>query len=234
MYNNPFVPNEKAVGVFINSDYAYLFDNSKIGVVSVFGADILPRYIRNHPDINLFSGYYQLFLSKTCVLHDPIGLAKDKKSSEVELSNTHRGYNKLNAFILSDTIFGNLEVLDKNLVLQYKNAVHTKQTYAKCSTALINDKAAITDDTSVFKAIKSAGFDALLIEKGDIKLDTKDYGFIGGSCGLISPNLLAFAGDCATHRDYIAIKDFARNHNCYLEILCKGELLDIGGIIPIF
>ncbi len=233
MHNNPFVPTKKVSKVFINSDFRHLFNNTDIKTISVSGADILPKYIRNHPDINIFNSTDYLFVSSISTIQNYESVYDGKEVVTLQLGKTHNKYNKLNAFVLSSTIFGNLKILDINLINQYKHAVNTNQTYAKCSTAIINNSAAITDDIGIYNAIKSSGFDALLVEKGDILLETKDYGFIGGSCGLIEPFLLAFAGEYKTHRSYIAIRDFARNHNCYLESLCKGVLLDIGGILPV-
>ena len=73
----------------------------------------------------------------------------------------------------------------------------------------------------------------LVIEKGDIKLEGMEYGFIGGTCGLIGPRLLAFCGNIEKHRDYKQIKAFAKRHNTDLISLCSGKLIDIGSIIPI-
>ncbi len=233
MIYNPFVPTDKVKAVAINSDYIHLLKSMNIAIIPINGDKNIPEYIRNHTDLNFFNTTNKLFLSEITLTDENNTLFNNKPIKKVKLGKTYNEYNKLNAFVLSETIFGNLKILDKDLIDSYKCSVNIKQSYAKCSTAIVSDKAAITDDISVYKAIINSGFDALLISKGDIKLNSKDYGFIGGASGLIDKNLLAFTGDIKTHSDYIAIKEFTRNHSCYIESLCKGSLLDIGGILPI-
>ena len=73
----------------------------------------------------------------------------------------------------------------------------------------------------------------LKIQKGFISLPGYDYGFIGGCCGKLSKNILAFTGKIESHPDYNNIKDFCRNYNVNVLSLTNDDLLDIGGILPI-
>ena len=72
-----------------------------------------------------------------------------------------------------------------------------------------------------------------MIEKGSVRINKYDYGFIGGCCGLIDKNTLLFNGDLSLHSDFDKIKKFLYDNNVnYIDI--KGKpLMDIGSIIPI-
>lgn len=111
---------------------------------------------------------------------------------------------------------------------------HCNQGYVGCSSVLISPYAAMTDDESVCDAFYRIGLDCLMLSKGQIKLSGYSYGFIGGSCGLIDKNLIAFNGSLETHNDAEKIKSFLNKYNIGYVELTDDPLTDIGGIVPIF
>ena len=142
---------------------------------------------------------------------------------------------KLNFTVTDNFIIGNFSHIDKTLLREagFKKAINVKQGYSKCSTLIIDEQSAVTDDVSIFKALQKNGFDVLLISKGDIYLQGHEYGFIGGSSGKISKNTVVFFGDITKHRDFEKIKAFLSEHGC--DFVCSdcGELRDIGGIVAL-
>lgn len=118
-------------------------------------------------------------------------------------------------------------------LLRDKNIIHTNQRYAKCSCAVIGENALITSDSGIYKICLENKIDVLKISSGDILLDGYEYGFIGGCCGFISKNTLAFTGNVKLHRDFENMHDFARNYGVELYSLTNEKLYDIGGIIPV-
>ncbi len=114
-----------------------------------------------------------------------------------------------------------------------KNILHTNQSYAKCSTAVVGENAVITADAGICKICGMNDIDVLKISQGDILLDGYAYGFIGGCCGLIDKDTLVFSGNVKLHRDYENIKAFARNYHVELVSLGNEKLYDIGGILPL-
>ena len=85
----------------------------------------------------------------------------------------------------------------------------------------------MTDDKSVFTAAGKFLNDVLFISKGSIRLKGYDYGFIGGCCGKIDKDKIAFNGELSSHSDYKLILDFLhRNHIECIE-LKRGRLDDI-------
>lgn len=143
----------------------------------------------------------------------------------------------LNVCIFGDNLIANLNYTDKKILdfcLENNfNILHTNQGYAKCSSAIISNNALITSDESIYRLCKNNKIDVLKISNGGIKLDGYNYGFIGGTCGFIDKNTLAFSGNIKLHKDYLNIKDFAKNYNINLLSLSNEMLYDIGGILPI-
>ncbi len=114
------------------------------------------------------------------------------------------------------------------------NLYHCNQGYVGCSSVLIAQNAAMTDDESVYDTFRRIGSDCLMLSKGQIKLSGYSYGFIGGCCGFIDKNLIAFNGKLSTHNDADKIKSFLNKFNVSYVELTDEPLTDIGGIVPIF
>lgn len=114
------------------------------------------------------------------------------------------------------------------------NLYHCNQGYVGCSSVLISHNAAMTDDESVYDTFRRIGLDCLMLSKGQIKLSGYSYGFIGGCCGFIDKNLIAFNGTLSTHNDSSIIESFLSKYNVNYVELTDKPLTDIGGIVPIF
>ena len=108
--------------------------------------------------------------------------------------------------------------------------INTRQGYAKCSLALIDENSVITSDEGTAKALKNAGLDVLLIEKGYVRLEGYDYGFIGGACGRVG-NVMVFNGNLAAHPDYGRIESFILSKGLLLKFFPEYPLEDIGSVI---
>ncbi len=73
----------------------------------------------------------------------------------------------------------------------------------------------------------------LRIRPGDIRLPGYSYGFIGGCCGKLAPDMMAFTGKLDKHRDGTRIKAFLGDRGVRTLELLEGELLDVGGLIAL-
>ncbi len=111
--------------------------------------------------------------------------------------------------------------------------IEVKQGYARCSTAIVSENAVMTSDRTIAQACEENGVEALLLQEGHIRLDGYPHGFVGGCCGFIDKDILAFTGDIFTHPDGERMADFMTRHS--VKFLClTGEMLtDIGGILPL-
>lgn len=140
----------------------------------------------------------------------------------------------LNCADIGDYLICNTAITHPSILNTHKIVINVRQGYSKCSVCIADRNTIITDDASVYNAVKP--FDdikCLLIEKGSVVIEKYDYGFIGGCSGLIGKNKLFFNGDLSTHKNYKEIYEFLSENNiAYFDIKNK-PLTDIGSILPI-
>ena len=114
--------------------------------------------------------------------------------------------------------------------VKHKVLIDVKQGYTKCSTVVINDSAFITSDKSIHKELFKKGYDVLLIEPGNIKLPGLNYGFIGGTCGMLNHNTIVFYGSLEYHPQKQEIINFLHKYNITPIYLTDEPLIDRGSI----
>lgn len=139
----------------------------------------------------------------------------------------------LNALNFSDYFLHNLKYTDENLMSYVKNKtlINVKQGYSKCSCALMPDNSIITSDKSIYSALENVNVDVLFVPPGDILLPGLDYGFIGGCCGGIDENKVAFFGNLNHYKYGDEIIDFLNKRNLEPIYLSSGKLIDRGSLL---
>ncbi len=200
--------------------------------------NVLPEPVCDHPDIQfLHLGNNHIL---TCAEHLCIGdLQEDFNINKIkeECSDKYPGDVLLNCTVIGKHIICNKKTVASE-VLEFADnngytIINVNQGYARCSVAVINENAIITDDISIFTAAQFFLNDVLFVSKGSIRLNGYNYGFIGGCCGKISNDKIAFNGRLDSHQDCDKIKSFLYKYSIdYIE-LCDDVLTDIGGIIPL-
>ena len=190
--------------------------------------------ISRHADVlYLKTGDKEIYISD-CQKNN-IQLLKDLGYSvkEVSLSPGYKTESKLNMVVTDNTIICNPNIcLQYNLSYLDKKIISVKQGYTKCSTIVLSDNDFITEDEGIYTTLKSVGKNCLLIEKGFVKLDGYDYGFIGGaSMFLENHSTLIFTGDITKHPNYNILKDFCNSINIEIDWINEIQLTDIGGMI---
>lgn len=139
----------------------------------------------------------------------------------------------LNAAIIGKAVILNPKTVTPLADFSPFTAIPVRQGYTKCSVMPVDDNSLITDDHAIAARAAAAGLEVLEVSKGDVCLDGREYGFIGGCCGLIAPDKMLFNGSLAAHRDGEKIEAFLLSHG--ISCVCVGEqpLTDIGGILPL-
>ena len=99
--------------------------------------------------------------------------------------------------------------------------------------AVVSDNAIITSDPGLYSLCLKNQIDVLRISPGYIELEGYDYGFIGGCCSLLAPDILAFSGAVEKHPDYQNIRSFCLNRHVFPVSLSGETLYDIGGMIQL-
>ena len=153
-----------------------------------------------------------------------------------ELNPGYPDETALNNLILGNQMIGG-PAAAKNLArlqAQKLEFSEIRQGYTRCSAVPVQEKAVITADRNLGRLLQELGFDVLEIEpeKG-IQLKGYAYGFLGGSCGKISLNELAFCGDFSLLNQSQQIEAFLKKYDVKPISLCQGPIHDIGGIVAI-
>jgi len=141
----------------------------------------------------------------------------------------------LNALIMEKFFIHNLNYTDANLIAnqKIKIKINVQQGYTKCSVLPIGNNAIITSDKGICKTLSDENMDVLLIPPGDILLPSLDYGFIGGTGGMISQNKLAFFGELEHYCFGNDIYKFLYKYDIEAIPLKRGKLIDRGSLITI-
>lgn len=144
---------------------------------------------------------------------------------------------RLNCALIGNKIICNKKTVAREILefaeLNGLTVINVNQGYAKCSICVVNENVIITDDESIFVAAGNFFDDAQFISKGSIGLKGYSYGFIGGCCGKIDKDKIAFNGAVESHSDYKKIIDCLSRNSVECVELHQNPLYDIGGILPL-
>lgn len=208
-----------------------------IEIIKVSSSPKLYSAISGHPDIQI-----NIINKNKIMVHKDFPLSSLPKNSDLEivfannaLESTYPNNIFLNAVNLKDFFIHNLKFTDKNLLNEVsdKTLVNVKQGYTKCSCAVVSHNAIITSDVGIYNVLKKYPIDVLGIPSGDILLPELNYGFIGGCCGLISPDTLAFFGNLKHHSYGKDIEKFLIKHHVKPLYLSEENLIDRGSILTL-
>ncbi|MEG0133753.1 MAG: hypothetical protein RSB77_07335 [Bacilli bacterium] len=138
----------------------------------------------------------------------------------------------LNAVNTTNFFLHNINHTDKRLLQEIapKKLINVNQGYTKCSTVILSEKAFITSDNSIYTTLINLGYDVLLLPPGDILLPGLDYGFIGGTCGMLNSDTIVFYGNLNSYSHGNMVKAFLEKHNITPIYLSNSPLIDRGSI----
>ncbi len=212
--------------------------NLGVNIIKVPKHKNLYEAIDGHPDIqiNILNSSSIIISKNSCKeLFDSIPNNITVLESSLSLERKYPKDIYLNAVNLKNIFIHNLKYTDPILLenVKHKNLIDIKQGYSKCSIAVVSENAFITSDEGVYNSLKESNFDVLLIPSGDILLPGLNYGFIGGTCGLISKREMVFFGNLENHSYGKEILNFLKKHNVKAIYLSDGKLIDRGSILTI-
>lgn len=197
------------------------FENKGFSINLVTGSPNFSSLIASHPDI---------YMCRLGVRDEaPVFFGDSGKLGEKYPADIIYNAACTERFFIHNLKYTDSELLKAVDALGMKK-VNTRQGYSKCSIALIDESSAITSDEGSAKAMAGAGMDVLLIEKGHIVLKGYDYGFIGGTCGVVDGEII-FNGNLSAHPDFEAIREFIESRGVRLRYFPEYPLEDIGSII---
>ncbi len=235
------LPDRPAKLVLVSGEYPELAENLRllgIEAVTTLADNRLPGPVQWHPDMQVcFIGGSAIAL-KNSSLHN--SLAKHNifaSSTERFPKNTYPDDVLCNVLAWDRFVLGNRKTADKAVMEAAAELcaswIDVNQGYSACATALADKHSAITADEGIAGKLEQRGIEVLKICSEGIRLPGYSYGFIGGCCGKLAPDLMAFAGSLYKHPDGRRIKRFLNDHGIKAVELLEGELLDVGGIITL-
>lgn len=138
----------------------------------------------------------------------------------------------LNALNIKDIFLHYLKYTDENLLYNIKNKrlCNVKQGYSKCSTAVLNDSAIMTSDIKIYQILSYNGIRSLLLQPGNIELPGLNYGFIGGTCGILEEGSIAFFGNLNSYLYKDNVLKFLIKEDIKPVYLHNGNLIDRGSL----
>lgn len=236
---NPNLPENRVEKVIIGNHKKIIGLLEKHGIEAIILKDnqSVDYSVRNHADMACcYLGEGRIILDK---LQTEATEILKRSGMTVFLTESNISGKYPDDIQLNSAVFGcNLICLPKatnSIVLEEnkdKRLFSVKQGYCKCSVCPVSENAFITDDAGIYNKTKDY-LDVLLVEKGDILLEGKDYGFIGGASAKIEKTTMLFFGNINTHRNADKILEFLEKYGVRYKNLFDGQLVDIGGIVAI-
>lgn len=210
-----------------------------IEVITVQDCSDLPAPVANHADmICCHCGVNSLITADEILYRELKGRGVECDLTAAPLGCTYPDDVSLNCLVTGGCAVGRVASLDRNLIDYFDRngfcMVDVRQGYARCSSAMVDEKSVITADRGIASALEANGFEVLLISPGGITLQGYDTGFIGGCCGKISADTMLFHGNVLTHPDGQRIIDFLIRREVKAECTCDEQLTDFGGFITLF
>lgn len=240
-FEYPNLPDRKAKRVVL--DYRADYDTVKslekagVGILPTVPLPSVLRPVDGHPDMALCHAGGNRFVAAPEV--------HGYYAEQLTPADVKRGEKYLSPEYPKDIAY-NCAVIGKYLVCGEKDTssvlldansgktvINVRQGYAKCSICIVNENALITADKGIAERCADAGFDVLKIAPGHVELPGMDCGFIGGAAGLLAPGILAVNGELKEHPCGDDIKSFCRMHGTDIYELKKGQIKDIGTIMPV-
>lgn len=239
----PNLPESKVTTAAVSGAYPEILEALKAHGIRCVTTEFdtrLPDPIAYHADMQMF----HLDKGRTFVLRGEEALKKQLTDIGYQVAETamtpEPKYPKdvlCNMLNLNGTVLANLGVMDPNIYTCLEDADlkmrHVNQGYTRCATAVVAKDAIITMDLGIRALAQFLGIDVLLVHEENVFLDGYDYGFLGGCCGLIDKNVVAFTGKLDSLECAAEIRAFLEKHCVQYIELTQNQMIDIGGILPL-
>ena len=239
--DNPNLPQSRAGIVAISSEAhkaISTLNSLNIKTIEIPKDSRLPLPVNSHADLQLLHlGNNKLLTQNEHLCAGDLERKFDIKMINATPGNKYPNDVKLNCVMIGNKLICNTNTVAKEILefaeICNMTIINVKQGYTKCSVCIVNENSFITDDKSIFTAVQNFFDDVLLVSKNSIRLKGYNYGFIGGCCGKIDKDKIAFNGAIESHDDYKHIIDFLNRNNTHCVELTNERLTDIGGILPL-
>lgn len=111
--------------------------------------------------------------------------------------------------------------------------IDTHQGYVRCTSCALPDGAVITDDPDILRSAGKSGIECFAFDRGHVGLSGFDCGFIGGACGMVTDDILAFNGSYLSLPFAGELTGFLARQGVKPMSLTGTGLTDTGGLIRV-
>lgn len=191
------------------------------------------KSIAAHPDIFFFQKGNELIYAP----NTPDDVIKSLKNNGIKLTEGKKEVGAkypetvpYNAVDFHNTLIHNIKFTDEKILSQYNDTINVNQGYTRCNLLVINNKAVITSDRGIEKALSGKNIDILYIDPKQVILEGQNHGFFPGCCGLVG-NILFVCGSTKKMKERQKLYKFLKNNKIHLIELYEGPLTDVGSII---
>jgi hypothetical protein len=203
-------------------------------VVEFFTQNLTYEAISGHPDIFITQVDDRIIVAPNLPMFFQNLLTENKISftkGEKPVGSRYPETSFYNAVITKNFIIHQTNQTDDSILrlcLQ-KVKISVKQGYTRCNLISLNEKKMITSDQGIYQELTKKGIETLFVDPRGIKLHGFDYGFFGGTCGILG-NKLFIIGNLRFFAEGRIVRDFIENSGMEVIELYKGPLFDGGGI----
>lgn len=244
--HRPYLPSDWVKKIMVAGDLPAVMEYclSSYGVECIKTEPVreLPPALSRHTDIQLVNPVEGVVVYAPGTSQEALTALKasgyELVPGETVLTGVYPGDIAYNSAIVGDKAFLHPRYTDRKVLdLLIKNKIRiipVKQGYAKCSVLILTEEAIVTADPSIHQAALNEGLDSLLIPpQHSIVLKGYNYGFIGGTAGLISSGLMVFFGDYHRLDSWEAIGLHLEKYGIKPLALSNENPVDLGGLIPL-
>ncbi len=209
-----------------------------VSVLSCPRNPFVDKRLASHTDLSVYhvgGGNFVLgpHLKKSALADFLISKGAKLVFSEMKQGNIYPKDANLCALNAGGVVFHNRGACDEAIRLNLSDFVHTVQGYCKCAVCMVTERAAISADPGMVKALEKRGIEVLHISPEGVALEGFAQGFIGGAAFKLSMDSLAFTGSLSKHPDRAGIEAFLSKHRVRPLFLTDDPVFDIGSAIPV-
>ena len=218
-----------------SANFLELLEKENIKYIKSLNNEKFNKNYNDHPDISIVKIDEDIYIENSVYDYYSEYLS-GFNLKKVEVSNFKNGEMVLNIAKNKKYFFHNEKFTTKEIFEKLRlnrEYVKINQGYANCSMICFENHI-ITSDDGVYKTLKAENIDVELVTNEGIILKGYKNGFIGGTCGFVSDDILLFYGDVTKYPDYDIIKRVADEENVKMLYPKDETFVDLGGIVSLW
>lgn len=218
-----------------SKNFFELLEKENIDYIKSLNNEKFNKNYNDHPDLSILKIDEDIYIESS-VYNYYVDNLSGFNFKKVDVSNFKNGEMVLNIAKNKKYFFHNEKFTSKEIFEKLKanrKYIKINQGYSNCSMICFENHI-ITSDKGVYKTLRLENINVELVTTEGIILNGYKNGFIGGTCGFVSDDILLFYGDVTKYRDYDIIKRVADEENVKILYPKDETFVDLGGIISLW